>query len=1313
MDSRTDFDAALAAEPPIPDPNAASPGPRTVEPAADEDPAAGSPFVAQWLGALFGHVDGDVTAIADGKRIVVSSAADIVSLAHGGDVRVDLETSHGFAGFAMGFDSATSAQAAWGKTLEPSRVVKTPDGGIVAIYLTDAPAAVIHQILDEWQPADDEPGSFLGTGTVVPLPVGAHSTTTADEEDVAEGNTTVYSEAEIRAAFLSEECVQTSDAEAEPHDAEKFNDAVVIQLADPPDGFLTTPITIGYTDYGKDTAKWRNVSLTLIQFIDKITIHKEGPKEGDSFIQGKIQGTRRTKNAILDARIIVLDVDCGKPMAEVVETAKRLGFMTFFYTTHSHMATRTKISRTQYANWVKKKSLEEEEDNESNLKRYLVEVRNYVSSIADTVKYVGPEHTPEGVMIVVEHAPVEKYRVVLPLAEPFVVMNEGVDPHGLWKRKITGLGALLNVPIDRACTDLSRLFYFPRHDKGKPFAAVAVLSSPIRVADIPEKDDKAPSDDFAKAAAAMGARAEGPLALPGGTRLISWAADRAQDFQIAAVFEEYAPDEVRDRKSDDKYEITCPFDGAHGTAGSAKDRACMVVNGASNDSRDGGFRFACQHNSCAKKDRLEMLCEAITSGMIPEEALFESRFFVLERAEEAAAEDGEEDGPSDTESARDKGKPDHLLFADLMKAVEGFDAATKPQQRRTLWLRACRGNLPDPEIDRLVAAVVKKIPDVGKRSLQAEVKAAKAQVAEERVRKKSGKKTWPPEGTTSRDGFFWQKPDKGPERKVCAEFHPTMSVRTPGVGNWAEEIAFKDSDGLAMTVIVPRDALQGDGRELRSRLVKKGLWISPAEGYAMNALLGELPFATQKRAILAPQAGWYDGGYVSPTGESFSLNPDEAIRLENPPLTGQQKAGERAKEIEAKRFAMTLEDSYKIGVLFGYAGMLSSYSQIDISPAAELYGASTTGKTTSAMLGASALSNPLKDRGLLLSMDGTTNALEKIAALLNAAFFGLDEAAVSSLRDMEQLLFKLVQGSVKLRLNRSAELRDGLRWVFSLIITSETPAKETIRQEKPNRRVRGGFDVRIIQIDTTSNRILNSEEIAIVDLIKENFGHTGIEFAEYLLRQETHESIKSRITAATSALAIGKKPYQRRVATIFGIMQVTAEILESMGILPSVDGRAMAQEMFDRYLSGGSAPSEDPMSHHLDAIQEALVTRRNVDVIALDAANDDGGPRYREAVAFYDDDYFYVPCSSIVSLAGGGTSPHAIAKTMNSRGWLVASSGKNLIHRTLRTLSGKVLHYRIKRDAIENEATATGFDADDADGNEEATNVAPLRARTA
>src|SRR5690606_21208286 len=86
---------------------------------------------------------------------------------------------------------------------------------------------------------------------------------------------------------------------------------------------------------------------------------------------------------------------------------------------------------------------------------YLRDVKLWHKAVLDTIEIVKEEHVKGGVMVFVSHIPLEKYRVVMPLAAPYVVADEAPvqkDAIEKWKRLVAGQMMALGGGFDRACT---------------------------------------------------------------------------------------------------------------------------------------------------------------------------------------------------------------------------------------------------------------------------------------------------------------------------------------------------------------------------------------------------------------------------------------------------------------------------------------------------------------------------------------------------------------------------------------------------------------------------------------------------------------------------------------------------------------------------------------------------------------------------------------------------------------------------------------------------------------------------------------------
>ena len=74
--------------------------------------------------------------------------------------------------------------------------------------------------------------------------------------------------------------------------------------------------------------------------------------------------------------------------------------------------------------------------------------------------------TPEGIFIIVEHEPIQKGRILMPLTASFVIveMMQKLDltqreVHQLWGDYLTAVAKLIGVRLDELCKDVSRAYY--------------------------------------------------------------------------------------------------------------------------------------------------------------------------------------------------------------------------------------------------------------------------------------------------------------------------------------------------------------------------------------------------------------------------------------------------------------------------------------------------------------------------------------------------------------------------------------------------------------------------------------------------------------------------------------------------------------------------------------------------------------------------------------------------------------------------------------------------------------------------------------
>ncbi|WP_336486494.1 hypothetical protein [Methylobacterium nigriterrae] len=513
-----------------------------------------------------------------------------------------------------------------------------------------------------WEPASDATEAALAGGDMITYPFGeliGKCMTPAPERVAARSNLPVQTVRE--------------DSIPAPGYADLPRHADAILHGDLAEELLGQEITIAFAP-NREAKKWPNSTLTLGQFVNLMAKHQVGDKDGKSFLTGETIDKVRSKSAIRAMHLLGVDVDCGLDLAPVIERAKEKGLFTIIYTTHSHLKTTTEISQTQFTNWARKEKRDTEVTAEG-VRDYLVVVRAYTPATADTITDVRVQHTGKGMQILVEHAPMSKFRAILALDAPFVFAEQtGSHQEAMkaWGRKIRGVSRMLGAPVDESTLDPSRLFYLPRHAKGAAHETHVIAG---RLLDLGEVEEAATGASFVEedAFAALGAEMAGVDVIDHtgtvtrtGFDVQAWKRERGEHFELATLFEDTAAERVRHREAG-KITVECPFDGEHSNPGDEEDMGCFVSN-ASDNPQQTGYVFKCSHNSCAGRTKVQMLCEAFDQGWL-QEADFTNPDYSCRVDEVASGEDHQPLQATRTAAQR--------LLA-LREEIESYTPSTAP-----------------------------------------------------------------------------------------------------------------------------------------------------------------------------------------------------------------------------------------------------------------------------------------------------------------------------------------------------------------------------------------------------------------------------------------------------------------------------------------------------------------------------------------------------------------------------------------------------------------------------------------------------------
>lgn len=429
----------------------------------------------------------------------------------------------------------------------------------------------------------------------------------------------------------------TSGDVTEPAPVEVLNDAQVLGGL-PPDDVQNLPLMIGLGKF-RDDKKWPSKDMTYGNFLAMMSVHKVGDKNGPAFIQGETAAGERKSNAMKSLCVMGLDFDSGVHIEDVIARIQEVGLTGVIYTTHSNMGTTTFVTDNTYAQFAKRQRIEEDTPQLENIKRFMREDKHWEQWVVDTIEIAANEdgdllreQTGEGVGWHLKHAPIPKFRVVFPLAEPYKFVDQrmsSTDAIKQWKGKVLGLANTLGFTVDLSCTDPARLFYLPRHKKGSPFATYIINGALLDFDSIPNTNE-VPKEDAKDVFEAAGeALASDPSLVVNGANLKSWAMKLGRTFDIVKLFRDVAPSHVRNDDNTTKIEVECPFEYRHSNAGDDTDRGCYAVS-ATEGGMGAGFQFGCLHSSCKGDDRLSMVAEAINKGWFTRDDIYNEDFKVFE-----------------------------------------------------------------------------------------------------------------------------------------------------------------------------------------------------------------------------------------------------------------------------------------------------------------------------------------------------------------------------------------------------------------------------------------------------------------------------------------------------------------------------------------------------------------------------------------------------------------------------------------------------------------------------------------------------------
>lgn len=321
----------------------------------------------------------------------------------------------------------------------------------------------------------------------------------------------------------------------------------------------------------------------------------------------------------------------------------------------------------------------------------------------------------------------------------------------------------------------------------------------------------------------------------------------------------------------------------------------------------------------------------------------------------------------------------------------------------------------------------------------------------------------------------------------------------------------------------------------------------------------------------------------------------------------------------------------------------------------ELWGQTSSGKTTTLRIAASVWGNPDERhlQSLLASWAATRVYVERIVAVNNDLPTFLDETQRGDMQAMPKFVYDLCQGRGKGRGSlKGMQRTSGYRTI--ILTTGEKPLGSF--------RPEGGIDARILSIpgaplgesSASSGMMVQAVNYAIC----QNYGHLGKRFIQYLLENRDswaeYRQMYSMIQKSCLEMADGNS-VMNRVISYFAVIQLAAELIHKAVDLPWEPGDLM-KELQNEIL--GSVQEADKPAEALRMIVSWAESNRG-----LFLTDDDPTPTSRTILGRWDagdsSSVAFYPNELEGQLAKHGYSPKAILRAWRDRDWLDVESGKN------------------------------------------------------
>ena len=432
----------------------------------------------------------------------------------------------------------------------------------------------------------------------------------------------------------------------------------------------------------------------------------------------------------------------------------------------------------------------------------------------------------------------------------------------------------------------------------------------------------------------------------------------------------------------------------------------------------------------------------------------------------------------------------------------------------------------------------------------------------------------------------------------------------------------------------------------------------------------EVPSAPEKPVFVLPHV------ILGETGDNRQVFFQQLQKLSGQTITPKEKVTDWKREVADRAKGNSL---IMFVICASFAGSLTKLAGVG-SGGFHFWGAPRCGKTILAQCAASVWGNGSdpqihSSKTSIRKWNSTGNALEATAQLHNDIVLCLDEIGeLDNPQDLNRLIYSLVGGSPKGRMQDTGGLRAQSFWHIMLLSTGELSTEAVLKSAGITKR--GGQTHRLpdIRVDAMENGIVEQDDVDPVEFTNQlkracsqYYGTAGPVFVSYLINsihskgyQEFVNEVSGLVNSMEVKLLDTIEQLAKEAREIRAVLKRMAAVAvagfyaSEAGILDWTPG-----QINDAVVSVRNLWLSD-MGEHISELDKALANLRNnliSNMANFECINETDARIPVKMMGYHNADYLMVLPGAFSDFCGS-YSPKQLLKVMSERNYLDADSGR-------------------------------------------------------